>query len=136
MVALFADSGDPDQMPHSGASDLGLHCLPFTLLGVSSLQWAKVEHKSGLPVALYHEFWSKLPAFQDEVFIQKTNKQKHNKKKTTLPLLFSTISSTIPATSRPTHKQKNIPLIIESIVKQILCMREKKVFYFSGKQTR
>ena len=35
----FANSGDPDQMPHSAASDLGLHCLPITLLGVSRLQW-------------------------------------------------------------------------------------------------
>ena len=33
MVELFANSGDPDQMLHSGASDLGLHCLPITLLG-------------------------------------------------------------------------------------------------------
>ena len=39
MVDLFANSGDPDQMPHSVASDLGLHCLPITLLGVSILQW-------------------------------------------------------------------------------------------------
>ena len=30
MVVLFANSGDPDQMPHSAASDLGLHCLPVT----------------------------------------------------------------------------------------------------------
>ena len=36
---LFANSGDPDQMPHSVASDLGLHCLPITRLGVSRLQW-------------------------------------------------------------------------------------------------
>ena len=35
MVELFANSGDPDQMPHSAAFDLGLHCLPVTLLGVS-----------------------------------------------------------------------------------------------------
>ena len=27
---LFANSGDPDQMPHSVASELGLHCLPIT----------------------------------------------------------------------------------------------------------
>ena len=27
---LFANSGDPDQTPHSAASDLGLHCLPIT----------------------------------------------------------------------------------------------------------
>ena len=39
MVELFANSGDPDQMPHFVASDLGLHCLPITLLGVSRLQW-------------------------------------------------------------------------------------------------
>ena len=34
MVELFANSGDPDQTPHSAASDLNLHCLPVTLLGV------------------------------------------------------------------------------------------------------
>ena len=28
---------NPDQMPHSAASDLGLQCLPITLLGVSRL---------------------------------------------------------------------------------------------------
>ena len=41
MVELFANSGDPDQMLHSAASDLGLHCLPVTLLGISRLQWVK-----------------------------------------------------------------------------------------------
>ena len=35
MVEVFANSGDPDQMPRSVASDLGLHCLPITLLGSS-----------------------------------------------------------------------------------------------------
>ena len=39
MVELFANSADPDQTPRSAASDLGLHCLPVTCLGVSSLQW-------------------------------------------------------------------------------------------------
>ena len=38
---LFANSGDPDQTPRSAASDLGLHCLPITLLRVSQLQWVK-----------------------------------------------------------------------------------------------
>ena len=38
---LFANSEDPDQMPHSVASDLGLHCLPITLLGVYGLQRVK-----------------------------------------------------------------------------------------------
>ena len=44
MVELFANSGDPDQMPHSTASDMGLHCLPFTLLEISSLQWVNLCH--------------------------------------------------------------------------------------------
>ena len=41
MVELFANSGDPDQTSHFAASDLGLHCLPDTRLGVSSPQWVK-----------------------------------------------------------------------------------------------
>ena len=44
MGELFANSGDPDQMPHSAASDLGLHCLPVTLLGVFRLQWVKMPN--------------------------------------------------------------------------------------------
>ena len=39
MDELFANKGDPDQKLHSAASDLGLHCLPITLLRVSRLQW-------------------------------------------------------------------------------------------------
>ena len=45
MVEQFANSGDPDQMLHSAASDLGLHCLPVTLLGVSRLQWVNIEYR-------------------------------------------------------------------------------------------
>ena len=41
MVELFANSGDPNQMPHSVASDLGLLYLQITLLGVSRLQRVK-----------------------------------------------------------------------------------------------
>ena len=37
MTELFENSGDPDQMLQSAASDLGLYCLPITLLGVSRL---------------------------------------------------------------------------------------------------
>ena len=29
---LLANNADPDQMPHYVASDLGLHCLPMSLL--------------------------------------------------------------------------------------------------------
>ena len=43
MIELFANSGDPDQSPHIAASDLGLHCLPITLLGVSRLQRVNVN---------------------------------------------------------------------------------------------
>ena len=32
MSKLFANSGDPDQMPRSATSDQGLRCLPITLL--------------------------------------------------------------------------------------------------------
>ena len=35
----YLQTGDPDQMPHSAVFDLGLHCLPITLLGVSRLKW-------------------------------------------------------------------------------------------------
>ena len=41
MAKLFANSEDPDQTLHSAASDLGLHCLPITLLRVFRLQWVK-----------------------------------------------------------------------------------------------
>ena len=32
MAKQFAKGVDPDQTPRSAASDLGLHCLPITLL--------------------------------------------------------------------------------------------------------
>ena len=43
MAKPFANSGDPDQMLHSAASDLGLLCLPITLLGVFRLQLDKLN---------------------------------------------------------------------------------------------
>ena len=48
MAKLFANSGDYDQMPHSAVSDLGLHCLPNTLLRVSRLQWDKLMQQPGI----------------------------------------------------------------------------------------
>ena len=35
MEILLANNVDPDQTPHYVASDLGLHCLPLTLLRAS-----------------------------------------------------------------------------------------------------
>ena len=32
MEILLANNVDPDQIPHDVGSDLGLHCLPMTLL--------------------------------------------------------------------------------------------------------
>ena len=46
MVELFANSGDPDQMLHSAASDLGLHCLPITLLGVARLKLVNIPDQT------------------------------------------------------------------------------------------
>ena len=43
MIELFANNGDPDQMPHSAVPDLNPHCLPITLLGVSRLQWVNMQ---------------------------------------------------------------------------------------------
>ena len=41
LAKLLADSEDPDQRPHSVMSDLGLHCLPVTILRVCRLKWVK-----------------------------------------------------------------------------------------------
>ena len=51
MVWLFANSEYPDQTWHFVASDLGLHCLLITRLGVSRLQWVNPFMSSGL---FYH----------------------------------------------------------------------------------
>ena len=38
---LNVNSVDPDQMPHSVASDLGLHCLPVSLFWGARHKWVK-----------------------------------------------------------------------------------------------
>ena len=45
---IFANSGDPDQTPRSVASDLGLHCLQITHLGISRLQWVNAFYQKGM----------------------------------------------------------------------------------------
>ena len=52
MVELFANSGDTDQMPRSVASDLGLHCLPVTSLGISICQWVKEKYLCQIKIVL------------------------------------------------------------------------------------
>ena len=43
-MELFANSGDTDPMPHFAAYDLGLHCLPVTLLRVSDYNGFSAEN--------------------------------------------------------------------------------------------
>ena len=74
MAEAFANSKDPDQTPPSAVSDLGLHCLPNTLLGVSQLQWVdkhisyfsmKTCHYENTPLFKYIEnFTTKKENFQ------------------------------------------------------------------------
>ena len=45
MAKVFANSRDPDQTPRAAASDMGLHCLPITLLRVSRQQWVKILYR-------------------------------------------------------------------------------------------
>ena len=56
MAKSFANSGDYDQTPHFHfvASDLGLHCLAITLLGVSRLKLVKTEIKQKYTYVLFH----------------------------------------------------------------------------------
>ena len=48
-MELFANNGDPAQIPRSVASDLGLHCLLISLLEISSLQWVTSANRSRGP---------------------------------------------------------------------------------------
>ena len=40
---LNANSVDPDQTPQNAASDLGLYCLPMSILWDAGLKWVKVQ---------------------------------------------------------------------------------------------
>ena len=40
---MQANRGDPDQMPHSVASDLGLHCLPMSHKKDARHIWVKLQ---------------------------------------------------------------------------------------------
>ena len=56
MTKLFANSGDHDQTQCSAASDLGLHCLPVTLLQISRLQWVNLKFPSIICNFVPYEF--------------------------------------------------------------------------------
>ena len=40
---INANSVEPDQMPHSAASDLGLHCLPVSHLWDARVKWVNLS---------------------------------------------------------------------------------------------
>ena len=44
MLAFNANSIDPDQMPHSLASDLDLYSLPVSLLWDTKHKWVKCKN--------------------------------------------------------------------------------------------
>ena len=43
ILVCNANRVEPDQMLHSAASDLGLHCLPITLSRLSRLKWVNIK---------------------------------------------------------------------------------------------
>ena len=76
MNELFANSGDPDQMPCSVASDLGLHCLPVTLLGVFRLQW--VSYHSETHTHKHCDETKQRDQWRSEARTQISHKQDHD----------------------------------------------------------
>ena len=46
---FYANGVVPDQTPQSAASDLGLHCLPISLLGILCLNELIQYHSGAVP---------------------------------------------------------------------------------------
>ena len=68
MVELFANSGDPDQMLLSVASDLGLHCLQVTHLGsklLNGLKCPNTEDKTVQHSSVLFSSWYDIYLFSD-----------------------------------------------------------------------
>ena len=62
---MQANSGDPDQSPHSVASDLGLHCLPIShkrTLGIYGLKMQSFCNLIRVPEIWEVGFWNNLPS--------------------------------------------------------------------------
>ena len=53
MAKLFANTGDPGQMPCAVASDLGLHCLPITILWSLDYNGLRFLQNNGLMFYFY-----------------------------------------------------------------------------------
>ena len=100
MVELFANSGHPDQMPRSAASDLGLHFLTITLLGVSRLQWAK---QLCYNQAKMYRLYRQMTIF----FIQ--------------PSRFCSDTTFLGCTFKPYYKYIQNYVIMNHVIKRFLC---------------
>ena len=61
MFILNANSEDPDQTPRYAASDLGIHCLPMSLLWDARLKWVKFEGWSYITFCLFDLGFTALP---------------------------------------------------------------------------
>ena len=47
-----SNSVDPDQTPRALMSDLGLHCLPMSLLWKARHKWVKKHHCTSIPFSI------------------------------------------------------------------------------------
>ena len=66
-----ANSVDPDQTPRSVASDLGLHCLPMSLLWDARLKWVTIVQV----IHVFHflwDHWAHCGIFENRVLLMST----------------------------------------------------------------
>ena len=82
MAKLYANSGDPDQAPHSAASDPGLHLLANYLLGIPRFKWVKQETFISTIKGALHSFDLHFYLFTALTYI----KCNHSKYNSTCPL--------------------------------------------------
>ena len=73
MAKLFANRRDPDQM---AVSDLGLHCLPVTLLGVSRLQLVKKNYSTLLLLSCFTDMEEVTSTESSEPKVQKKSRKR------------------------------------------------------------
>ena len=85
MAELFANSGDPDQMPHSVASDVGLHFLPITLLWVSRLQWVNKMSTLTGHFLLSPREWEKRDSSSSRKIVKDVGKKANDSAETVVP---------------------------------------------------
>ena len=68
MAKIFANSGDPDQIPHSAVSDLDLHCSQITLFRISRLKWVKIKY-TDFKHSRYFTGWSLMSSKEHKLIL-------------------------------------------------------------------